>query len=168
MLMETEPPATPDPERSIGFLLSDVTRLLRRDFMRRALALGLSQAQWQALAHLSRQEGVNQVTLADRLDVQPITLARLIDRLQDAGLVERRPDPGDRRALRLYLTAAAKPVLASMWSLAAETREAGLGGLPETRREALIETLQQIKRNLLDAADRGAAAGGRRRGNDQE
>lgn len=70
-----------DPNQSVGFLVNDVARLLRRNFNRRAQELGLSQAQWQALAYLSRQEGVNQVTLAESLDIQPMTLAHLIDRL---------------------------------------------------------------------------------------
>src|SRR3546814_9002902 len=81
---------TPDPDRSLGFLLNDVSRLMRRNLNRRVQALGLTQSQWRALAYLSRQEGINQATLADTLEVQPITLARLIDRLEAAGWVERR------------------------------------------------------------------------------
>src|SRR3546814_4821449 len=91
---------TPDPDRSLGFLLNDVSRLMRRNLNRRVQALGLTQSQWRALAYLSRQEGINQVTLADTLEVQPITLARLIDRLEAAGWVERRRHPSDRRAVR--------------------------------------------------------------------
>lgn len=140
-----------DPEQSIGFLVNDVARLLRRNFNRRAQKLGLSQAQWQALAYLSREEGVNQVTLAERLEIQPMTLARLIDRLQDAGLVARQPDPDDRRAFRLYLTAAAQPLLARMWDLALETREEALSGLTEDKKQALIDALRHIKRNLAEA-----------------
>lgn len=140
-----------DPEQSVGFLVNDVARLLRRNFNRRAQELGLSQAQWQTLAYLSRQEGVNQVTLADSLDIQPITLARLIDRLQEAGLVARRPDPADRRAFRLYLTTAARPLLKRMWDLAAESREEAMAGLPDDRKQALIEALHHMKRNLVAA-----------------
>ena len=92
------------PYQGVGALLVEVGRLLRRNFNRRAQELGLTQAQWQALAHLSRKQGINQACLADLLEVQPITLARLIDRLAAAGWVERRPDPADRRAQRLYLT----------------------------------------------------------------
>jgi MarR family transcriptional regulator for hemolysin len=140
-----------DPEQSVGFLLHDVARLLRQNFNRRAQALGLSQAQWRALAHLSRQEGINQVTLAERLEIQPITLARLIDRLQEADLVERRPDRDDRRAFRLYLTPTAQPLLAMMWSLAGETREEAMTGVPAERRRMLVEALQQMKQNLIAA-----------------
>lgn len=144
-----------DPDQSVGFLLNDVARLLRRNFNRRAQELGLSQAQWRALAYLSRQEGVNQVTLADSLEVQPITLARLIDRLQEAGLVARRPDPGDRRAFRLYLTGAARPLLERMWRLAAETREEAMADLPDDRKRALIEALRHMKHNLVVAENGG-------------
>lgn len=140
-----------DPDQSVGFLVNDVARLLRRNFNRRAQELGLSQAQWQALAYLSRQEGVNQVSLAESLEIQPMTLARLIDRLQEAGLVARRPDPGDRRAFRLYLTAAARPLLDQMWDLAAETRAEAMAGLADGRRQALIESLRHIRRNLVAA-----------------
>jgi DNA-binding MarR family transcriptional regulator len=144
-----------DPDQSVGFLVNDVARLLRRNFNRRAQELGLSQARWQALAYLSRQEGVNQVSLAESLEIQPMTLVRLIDRLQEAGLVARRPDPGDRRAFRLYLTAAARPLLDRMWDLAAETRAEAMAGLADDRRQALIESLRHVKRNLVAAESGG-------------
>lgn len=140
-----------DPGRNIGFLLKDVSRALRRDFDRRAKAHGLSLAQWQALALLARDEGVNQVTLAERLEIQPITLARLIDRLQEAGLVTRQPDPADRRAFRLYLTEAAQPLIAQMWAYAAETRAAAMAGLSDADRDTLIRSLQHMQQNLQDA-----------------
>ena len=146
-----------NPNTSVGFLMNDVARLLRRDFMRRAQSLGLSQAQCQALAYLSVQEGVKQVTLAESLEVQPITLARLIDRLQEAGLVARRPDPDDRRAFRLYLTPQAEPLLERIWSYAAATRADALAGLSEDARQALIGSLSHIKQNLLDAESREIA-----------
>lgn len=144
-----------DPDQSVGFLVNDVARLLRRNFNRRVQELGLSQAQWQALAYLSRQEGVNQVTLAESLEIQPMTLARLIDRLQEASLVARRPDPGDRRAFRLYLTAAARPLLDRMWDLAAETRAEAMAGLPDDGRQALVEALRHMRRNLVAAESGG-------------
>jgi MarR family transcriptional regulator, transcriptional regulator for hemolysin len=143
-----------DPNQNIGFFLNDVARLLRRNFNRRAQAMGLSLAQWRALAHLSREEGVNQVTLAESLEVQPITLTRLLDHLQEAGLVARRPDPGDRRALRLYLTPKAQPLIARMRSLAEKAREEAMTGLPKGARNALLDTLQRMKQNLLDAEQR--------------
>ncbi|PJK27744.1 MarR family winged helix-turn-helix transcriptional regulator [Minwuia thermotolerans] len=145
-----------DPDRSLGFLVNDVARLLRRNFNRRAQELELPQAQWQALAYLSRREGVKQVGLAESLEIHPMTLARLVDRLQEAGLVVRRPDPGDRRAFRLYLTAAARPLLDRMWELAAATREEAMAGLPDDRRQALIESLRHVKRNLVTTEGGGS------------
>ena len=92
---------TPDElKRSFGFLLHDVSRLLRTSFDRHARTIGLTRAQWRVLAHLSRNEGIKQVGLADILEIQPITLARLLDRLGADGWVERRPDPSDRRVKR--------------------------------------------------------------------
>ncbi|MGE4219681.1 MAG: MarR family winged helix-turn-helix transcriptional regulator, partial [Alphaproteobacteria bacterium] len=146
-----------DRESSIGFLINDVARLLRRNLNRRAQALGLSQAQWRALAYLSVQEGINQVGLADSLEVQPITLARLLDRLQEAGLIERRPDPDDRRAFRLFLTDKAQPLLDHMWSLAVETRTEATDGLGVGSLQVLTEALRHMKRNLLDAEARVAS-----------
>src|SRR3546814_15306831 len=104
------------PYRTLGFLLHDAARLLRKRFEQKARAHGsnLTRAQWSVLAHLSRQEGVNQTTLADTLDVEPITVARLVDKLEQLGLIERRADPGDRRARLLYLQPAAAPLLAEM------------------------------------------------------
>ena len=140
-----------DPRQSVGVLLIDVARLLRRNFNRRAQALGLTQPQWQALARISQNQGMNQACLADMLEVQPITLARLIDRLEAAGWVERRPDPADRRAQRLYLTVKAEPLLDDMRALAAETREEALQGLGDAERRRLIGALKTIKGNLVRA-----------------
>jgi len=139
--------------------VGDVARLLRRNFNRRAQALGLSQAQWRALAYLSRQQGVSQASLADRLEIQPITLVRLLDRLQAAGLVTRRPDPHDRRAFRLYLTDRAQPLLARMWSIATQSREKALAGMPIQRQRMLIKSLQHLRQNLLQAEDSATANG---------
>jgi DNA-binding MarR family transcriptional regulator len=136
------------PDRHLGFLLHDVARLLRKRFDQRARVLGLSRAQWSVLAHLSRNEGIRQTALADILEVEPITLARLLDRLEEARLVERRADPTDRRARLLYLRTAAHPLLDQMRVLGAETREEALAGMSAERRDALIETLIDMKRNL--------------------
>jgi MarR family transcriptional regulator for hemolysin len=137
------------PHQNVGALLVDVARLLRRNFNRRAQDLGLTQTQWQALARLSHNEGMNQACLADLLEVQPITLARLVDRLEAAGWVERRADPEDRRAQRLYLTAKAAPLLDHMRALAAETREEAMRGLSDAERARLLRALQTIKGNLV-------------------
>lgn len=149
------------PEESIGFLLNDVSRLLRRNFNTRARArsLGLSQAQSRVLAYLSRKDDLRQVTLAEILEIQPITLARHIDKLEEAGLVVRHPDPDDRRAFRLRLTDKARPHLARMYELAAETRADAMADIPETEMTQAIKTLLQMKQNLLDA-ENGCPDGG--------
>src|SRR6185312_17217254 len=95
--------------REMLFLISDVARLLRTYADHKARRFGQTRAQWAVLLKLERHEGLKQSDLAEFLDIQPITLTRLVDRLCDNGLIERRPDPNDRRAKRLYLTPAARP-----------------------------------------------------------
>lgn len=146
-----------DPERSFGFLLHDIARLMRKKFDQRARALGLSRAQWQVLVHLSRHEGINQSGLAEILEVENITLGRLIDRMEEAGWVERRPDRSDRRARLLYMTEKAAPMMERMRALAEETRNEALAGLPPDRREELIDALVAVRSNL---SERGRAGGG--------
>ena len=143
---------------TIGFLLSDTARLMRRDVERRARPVGLTRAQWQALFHLARNEGCNQATLADLLDVEPITLARVIDRLEASGLVERRPDPGDRRARLLFLGERAHPLLEELRSLGAETREVALAGISEDERHQLSRLLTKMRANLSGREGATAAA----------
>ncbi|GIK99170.1 MAG: MarR family transcriptional regulator [Alphaproteobacteria bacterium] len=147
-----------DPERSFGFLLHDSARLLRRDFERRARALGLTRAQWAAIAHLRRQEGCNQSTLADLLDVEPITLARLLDRMEAAGLIERRPDPADRRARLVFLTAKAKPLIERLAEFAAETRQNALAGLSPEEQDRFVEALLRVRANLSRRAGETSTA----------
>lgn len=136
-----------NPGLNIGFLVGDTSRMLRRIFNERLTHLGMTQAQWRALAHLSRNEGINQVTLSDLLDVQPITVARLIDKLVETNLVARRPDPNDRRAQRLFLTEQAQGVLDQIWEVADETYAVVLKGISETERDTLIELLARIRAN---------------------
>ncbi|MDN5871116.1 MAG: MarR family transcriptional regulator [Nitrococcus sp.] len=139
---------TDEIDRNFGFLLYDAARLMRRDFDRRARRIGLSRAQWSVLAHLARNEGVKQAELAEVLDVQPITLARQIDRLERSGLVCRCPDPEDRRVRRLYLSELAGPILAELRALGRQTRAEALRGLSAGQRRCLIETLARIRDNL--------------------
>jgi MarR family transcriptional regulator for hemolysin len=139
-------------DRSVGFLLADVSRMLRRHFDHRVHDLGLTQAQWRAIAQLSREQGLKQVVLAERLEVKPITLARLVDRLEAAGWVKRRPDPHDRRAIRLYLTPKSQPILSDLYERAAETLEEALDGVSATKRRQLISVLSKMKSNLSAAA----------------
>jgi len=144
-------------DRSFGFIIHDVSRLLRKRFDRRAHSVGLTRAQWSVIAHLHRNEGVNQSTLAELMDVQKITLARLVDRLEEDGWVQRRPDPDDRRANRLYLTDKVAPMWGRMRELARDVFAEALDGLPPVDQERLIDWLLAVKRNLA-APDRGAAA----------
>jgi MarR family transcriptional regulator, transcriptional regulator for hemolysin len=136
------------PERSFGFLLYDSARLLRRDFDRRARAIGLTRAQWSVLSHLNRYQGVNQAALADLMELQPITLVRLLDRLEEAGWIVRTADPRDRRSRVPQLTEKARPVLDRLQALAAETRELALAGIGGEERERLLDVLQKIRSNL--------------------
>ena len=133
---------------SLGFLISDVSRLMRRRFDERARLIGVTRAQWRTLTTLSRNEGINQGGLADLLEVEPITLCRMIDRLEEAGLVERRRDPADRRAWLIFLTTKAHPLLAQLRGLADGMIEDALQGLDDERRAALMETLGAIRTNL--------------------
>jgi MarR family transcriptional regulator, transcriptional regulator for hemolysin len=133
---------------TFGFLLHDTARLLRRDFERRSKGTGLTRAQWAVLAYVARNEGSSQAALADMLDIEPITLVRLLDKLEALGLVERRPDPADRRVRRLFLTAATGPLLEQLQALAAETREAAMVGLTEAERQQLTDLLMKVRGNL--------------------
>lgn len=133
---------------SLAFLLNDAARLLRRRFDARARALGVSRAQWQVLFALSRQEGSNQTSLADYLEVETITLCRMVDRLADAGLVERRADPADRRAWRLFLTDAAHPLLDQLRHVGEQVVEDALAGIPEAQRAVMRDGLSQLRANL--------------------
>src|SRR5262245_66111681 len=131
-----------DLDRSFGFLVHDVARLFGRRFNQRALLfLGLTRAQCKVLGYLARNEGINQAGLADLLEIRPMTLVRQIDRMEEVGWIERRPDPADRRARRLYLTAKARPVLGRIWNVANETRDEALTRLAAGESKALIDLL---------------------------
>jgi DNA-binding MarR family transcriptional regulator len=146
-----------DPARNLGILVHEVARLLRRNYDRRISHLGLTQAQWRTLIYLARNEGASQATLAEILEVRPITLARLIDRLEEAGWVERRRDPDDRRVSRLYLTAKAQPLLVEMERLGAETRKDALVGLSRAEQAQVLDLLNTLKSNLLQAEEKTVA-----------
>lgn len=152
-----------DQQDGLGFLISDVARLLRKRFDRRAAELGLTRAQWRALGNLARDEGMIQSHLADLLEVEKITLARLVDRLECAGWVERRADADDRRMKRLYLTDKARPILAQMKTLADEVRAEMLAGIEPEEREQLRRLLGRMKDNMTDDDKVGPAVrrGGR-------
>ena len=136
-------------------MLSDVARLMRRNFNRRVQSLGLTQAQWMLLARIARHEGSRQAQLAEILEMQPISVARLIDRMEASGWVERRKDPTDRRAVNLYLTKKAEPILDELWDRADETQTVALEGLSPEEREAVIKALETIRENLVGDCSTG-------------
>src|SRR5262245_21758772 len=135
-------------ERDFAFLLSDVARLLRTRADQEARQFGMTRAQWAVLFRIQRAEGLKQSELADILDLQPITLTRLIDRLCDNGLIERRSDPNDRRAKRLYLTPAALPVLERLGAVGQDVVASALAGVDREAVEAMISHFATIKENL--------------------
>jgi DNA-binding MarR family transcriptional regulator len=137
------------PERNLGFLLHDVARLMRKRFEQNARGLGLTRSQCQVLAHLARNEGIQQSGLADILEIEPITLTRLLDRLEEAGLVERRAHPTDRRIRQLHLTSKAHPLIADIFTIGAATRGEALEGVEEEDRDRLFAVLTSMKANLL-------------------
>ena len=135
-------------EDNIGTMVSHVARLMRRSFDERVRSIGVTRPQWQVLSLLIRNEGINQGGLADILEVEPITLGRMIDRLQEAELVERRPDPADRRAWRLFLTAKANDLYERLRPYAQETIAIALEGLDDREQAALMVMLERIRVNL--------------------
>ena len=138
-------------EREVAFNINDVARLLRTYADQRARDFGMTRAQWAVLARVERSEGLKQCELADTLDLQPITLTRLIDRLCDNGLNERRSDPEDRRAKRLFLTPAARPVLDGLARLGKDIMATVLAGIEPPAVEQLLTHLLTLKTNLRGA-----------------
>ena len=153
-----EDPAMPQQptKREFAFTIMDVARLLKTYADQRARQFGISRAQWAVLIRIDRQEGLKQTELADMLDLQPITLTRLLDRLSDNGLIERRPDPNDRRANRLYLKPAAKPLLERLADLGADMMETVLEGVSMTSVERMLKELGAVKDNLRGAIARNS------------
>lgn len=141
-----------DPDINVGFLIHDVSRMMRAWFDDRAQELGLTRAQWRVLVHLAGREGLNQSSLAEILELDTVTLGRHIDRLERDGWLERRPDPADRRAWRLYLTAASRPTLGKMEAVAADTIAVAMRDVDEAERARFMQTLMRIKSNFADTA----------------
>jgi len=133
---------------SLGFLLADVSRLMRRAFQLRMDGNPLTHAQARALVHIARHEGIRQVELADQLEVQPITLARLLDQLAEQGLVERRADPADRRAYRLFLAPDASGQLATLDQVAQAVRAQALSDISPEHAAVAQAVLRQMRANL--------------------
>jgi DNA-binding MarR family transcriptional regulator len=140
---------------TLPFEIAETAHALRRAFDRRAATLGVTRAQWKVLFRLSREPGLRQIELADILDVEPITLSRILDKLDDAGLVERRADPADRRAWRLQVTAKAQPLIAKLRKLAGELMGEAFAGLTEEELELMRTKLKKIRENIAAANAQG-------------
>ncbi len=134
--------------RNFGFLLREVSRRYALRFEVRARELSLTLPQAKTLVRLEKNEGVSQARLAELAEVDAMTMVRILDRMEADGLLERRPDPADRRARCLYLTAKAKPLLAEIWRLAELTRAEALAGIGVAEHEMLMDVLARIHENL--------------------
>jgi DNA-binding MarR family transcriptional regulator len=142
---------------NLGFLVHDVARFMRKRFEQHARGLGLTRSQWQVLAYLSRNEGISQAGLADLLDIEPITLSRIVDRLVETGFVERIPHATDRRVWCLRVTEAARPKLKQVRELGEKTRCETLAGVSEADQQRLIKTLLDLRSNLSVACETAAS-----------
>jgi MarR family transcriptional regulator for hemolysin len=145
--------------REFAFTVNDVARMLRTYADHKARQFGMTRAQWAVLARLDRFEGLKQSELAEMLDLQPISLTRLLDRLCDSGLIERRADPNDRRAKRLFLTPAARPLLERLGDLGEEMMTTALAGVARESAEQIVAQLAIVKENLRQAIQQRNAGG---------
>src|ERR1700722_11699742 len=135
-----------DPQQpTIGSLIHEGARLMRKRFKQNARNSGLTRSQWQAIAYLSKHEGIHQAALAELLEIEPITLVRILDKLEDRGLIERRQHRTDRRIWLLFLKDAARPLLAQIQPIVDATRAEALSGVSRESREALTGTLELLK-----------------------
>lgn len=145
--------------KELAWEMAETSRMMRRFYDRRASALGVTTAQWRVIAHLGHSPGIKQVELAERLDVEPITACRIVDRLEEAGLVERQRDPEDRRAWRLVLTEKAEPILARLRELAEDMASEAFAGFSVEEYEAIRAKLVRVRENVgrAEAAMRKSA-----------
>lgn len=141
----------------IGFLLHDASRLLRKRFETRASCYGLSSAQWRLLVRVFKEEGIAQARLAELLEIEPISVSRLIDRMEEGGWIERRNDASDRRVRMIHLTEKSRVIFGEMRGVASQVFDSALSGLSSEERRITIHGLKTIISNLSDD-DRMAAA----------
>lgn len=144
--------------KNFGFLLKDVSRRYVQRFEQHAAEISLTLVQCRALAHLEKNEGTSQARLAELTEVEPMAMVRILDKMEADGVIERRPDPEDRRARRLHLSARARPLLEEIWRLAALTRSETFAGIARAEREAFIDVLERLDSNLLALEARPAPA----------
>ena len=138
---------------TLGFLLHDVARLLRKRFEQNSRRSGLTRSQWHVLTYLAQNEGINQVRLAELIEIEPITLGRIVDKLETLGLIERHPHPTDRRRWLLHLMPAARARLQQARDYDDVTRSEAMAGVSEADRQHLLKTLQALKANLTQACE---------------
>lgn len=147
--------------KSVGFLLKDLSRRYVARFETHARGISLTLMQCQVLTHLEKHEGASQAKLAELTDIEPMMMVRIVDRMEAEKLLERRPDPSDRRARRLYLTKKAKPLLEEIWRLAEKTRNEMFAGVAKADRDTFISVLEHMRLNAceLERQTSVAAAG---------
>jgi len=133
--------------------MHDIARMLRRNFDRRAQSFGLTRSQWMVLMHLKRKNGMRQNELAKLLEIKPISITRLVDRLIKNNWVERRDDPVDRRAKRIFLTDKVEPLIGKLRDMGLDIREESLLGISSDQREVLMKILIQIRANVAESKD---------------
>ncbi len=145
----------PSERLTLGFMLHDASRLMRRRFVQRARDAGLplNRSEAMVLGEIARTEGVNQATLAARLDMEPISLVRLLDRLEAMGLAERRPQPRDRRSRTLWLTEAGQPMVERIQAIRREVRAEALSGLSPDAAARLNEALLRVRASLAEVCE---------------
>jgi MarR family transcriptional regulator, transcriptional regulator for hemolysin len=143
--------------REFAFMLNDVARMLRTYADHKAAQFGITRAQWVVLVRLDRSEGLKQSELAEMLELQPISLTRLLDKLCDSDLIERRADPVDRRAKRLFLTPAARPLLEKLGELGEGLMATALAGVEAESIERMVTQLGIVKENLRQAIQQRTA-----------
>jgi MarR family transcriptional regulator for hemolysin len=137
-------------DETLGYLVLDVGRLMAARFDARARALGITRAQWSLIAAVVRGEGSTQAQLAEWMQLTPISVGRLVDRMQKAGWVERRSEPSDRRAYRIYLTEKAHAIRPELRRLSAQTEQEALGGLDAAGRKWLLSSLASVRLRLTE------------------
>ena len=145
--------------KELAWEIAETSRMMRRFYDRRASALGVTTAQWRVIAHVGHTPGLKQVELAERLDVEPITACRIVDRLEEAGLVERQRDPDDRRAWRLVLTGKAQPIYRRLGDLAEAMSSEAFAGFSLKEFEDFRAKLARVRDNVsrADGAQRKSA-----------
>jgi DNA-binding MarR family transcriptional regulator len=153
-------PVSPVEDHSLGLLMGEVLRLLRTDFGTRAAGTALTPALSRLLFHVSRDEGGRQTDFAERLELTPVTIGRMIDRLERQHLVRRVADATDRRASRVYLGRQAPAMLARLQQIASETNDRAMGGFSAAERAALLAALRRVRANLQEPVVAPSRAGG--------